>query len=74
MLDLPVSFLGWYNLFKDYLQRGIFMKRLAKRMTAVFLSLCLLLAGLCAAPTVPAKAAADEGWVGAWSTSPWNLI
>ena len=46
------------------------MKRLAKRMTAVFLSLCLLLAGLCAAPTVPAKAAADEGWVGAWSTSP----
>ena len=46
------------------------MKRLSKRMTAVLLSLCLLLAGLCAAPTVPAKAAADEGWVGAWSTSP----
>ena len=49
------------------------MKRLAKRMTAVFLSLCLLLAGLCAAPTVPAKAAADEGWVGALEYQPGGI-
>ena len=49
------------------------MKRLAKRMTAVFLSLCLLLAGLCAAPTVPAKAAADEGWGGGLEYQPGGI-
>lgn len=30
MLDLPVSFLGWYNLFKDYLGRGIFYETIGK--------------------------------------------
>lgn len=50
-------------------KRGILMRHMRKRIAALFLSLCLLLTGVVFTP-VPAEAASDDGWVGAWSTSP----
>ena len=46
------------------------MKSVKKRIMAAVLGLCLLLTGMCIAPVSQARAASDDGWVGAWSTSP----
>ena len=46
------------------------MKNVKKRIMAAVLGLCLLLTGMCIAPVSQVRAASDDGWVGAWSTSP----
>lgn len=45
------------------------MKKLKQKLTAILFGICLLLTGLCAVP-VQAEASSDDGWTGAWSTSP----
>lgn len=45
------------------------MKRVKKQILAAILGLCLLVSGIWIVP-VRAEASSDDGWVGAWSTSP----
>ena len=46
------------------------MKNIKKKIMAAVLGLCLLLTGMCITPVSQVMAASDDGWVGAWSTSP----
>ena len=45
------------------------MKTIKKRIMVAVLGLCLLITGMFITPA-PQAEAADDGWVGAWSTSP----